>query len=187
MGTPAVFLDRDGVIIEEKHFLIDASQIEFIPGAIEALKSLDDYLKIVISNQSGVARGYFTKNDVELFQNLLAERLSAYGIFINSWRYCPHGPDDNCDCRKPKSGMILQEASRHTIDLSRSWMIGDKRSDIAAGKNAGVKTILVKTGYAGNEPDREEIEPDYWADNLTDAVRIIRADENGNISDLSNG
>jgi D-glycero-D-manno-heptose 1,7-bisphosphate phosphatase len=173
MKRPAIFLDRDGVIIEEKHFLIDASQIEFVPGAIDALKSLDGYLKIVISNQSGVARGFFTGDDVKKFQSILAAILTENGIQIDSWRFCPHGPDDNCQCRKPKPGMILDEAQKFSVDLSKSWMIGDKRSDIAAGKTAGVKTILVKTGYGGSEPDSEQVEPDFKVDDLKKAVEII--------------
>jgi histidinol-phosphate phosphatase family protein len=175
MKQSAIFLDRDGVIIEEKHFLIDDSQIEFVPGAIEALKTLDEYLKIVISNQSGVARGYFTGEDVEKFQSILAGILNKNGIKIDSWRFCPHGPDDDCMCRKPKPGMILDEAQKYSIDLARSWMIGDKRSDIAAGRAAGLKTILVMTGYGGSEPDAEPVEPDFVADNLKMAIEIIRS------------
>jgi D-glycero-D-manno-heptose 1,7-bisphosphate phosphatase len=174
MKLPAVFLDRDGVIIQEKHFLINASEIEFIPGAIEALHSLDEYLKVVISNQSGVARGYFTVNDVEDFQGILATMLSEKGVEINSWRFCPHSPDDNCNCRKPNPGMIIEEAQKLSIDLDKSWMIGDKTSDIAAGRAAGVKTILVRTGYAGKEPGADKISPDYWADDLIMAAAIIK-------------
>lgn len=174
MKQPAIFLDRDGIIIEEKHFLIDASQIEFVPGAIEALRAIDGYLKIVISNQSGVARGFFTEDDVEKFQDKLAGIMRENGIKVDSWRFCPHGPDDNCMCRKPKPGMILDEAQKYNIDLTRSWMIGDKRSDIAAGKAVGLKTILVMTGYGGSEPDAELVEPDFVADNLKMAIEIIK-------------
>jgi D-glycero-D-manno-heptose 1,7-bisphosphate phosphatase len=175
MKRPAIFLDRDGVIIEEKHFLIDSSQIEFVPGAIEALKTIDGYLKIVISNQSGVARGFFTEEDVIKFQSVLAGILTENGIRIDSWRFCPHGPDDNCQCRKPSPGMILDEAGKFSVDLSKSWMIGDKRSDIAAGKAAGLKTILVMTGYGGSEPDSEPVEPDFEVDDLKQAVEIIQS------------
>lgn len=175
MKLPAVFLDRDGVIIQEKHFSINVADIEFIPGAIEALRALAGYLKIVISNQSGVARGYFTCDDVDAFQRVLAFQLAERGVEIASWRFCPHDPNAGCKCRKPKPGMILDEAEKMSVDLAGSWMIGDKTSDIEAGKSAGVKTILVRTGYAGKEPDASSVVPDYSADDLKMAVEIINS------------
>jgi D-glycero-D-manno-heptose 1,7-bisphosphate phosphatase len=171
---PAVFLDRDGVIIRERNFLYDPKSIELIPGAIEAIKNLrDDFKTVVVSNQSGIARGFFSEEDLIRFQGSLDKLLKASGAIISGWYYCPHGPDDGCECRKPLPGMILSAAEEMHIDLTESWMVGDKSSDIGAGKAAGLKTILVKTGYGGKESGATDIESDYVADDLFSAVDII--------------
>ncbi len=173
-GTPAVFLDRDGVIIVEKIFQADLASIQFIPGSIEGLRNLKpEYLKIVISNQSGIGRGYFSLEDALAFNDALDIKLGGAGIEIAAWYFCPHAPEDQCDCRKPKPALIFQAAAEHSIDLAKSWIIGDKSSDVGAGIAAGIKTILVKTGYAGNEPGAESSKPDFIADNLYSAVNII--------------
>lgn len=173
--SPAIFLDRDGVIIVEKNFQADPDSIEFLPQSIKALQNSNKLYKlIIVSNQSGVARGYFTLDDVIAFNNHLDSILKNNDINITGWFFCPHGPDDSCECRKPNTGMILKAASEHGIDLEKSWMIGDKSSDIQAGMNAGLKTILVKTGYGGKEANAYEIVPDFLADNLYDAIEIIK-------------
>lgn len=170
----AVFLDRDGVILEDKHYLVDIKDLEFIPRAIEALKNIpEDYLKIIVSNQSGVGRGYFTINQLHLFNDKLLSELKKHGVFINELYYCPHIPDENCECRKPKTGMFLKAKQQLGIDLSQSWMIGDKSSDIQAGKKISAKTIQVHTGYSGKEPGSSKIEPDYYVESLFQAVEII--------------
>jgi D-glycero-D-manno-heptose 1,7-bisphosphate phosphatase len=177
---PAVFLDRDGVIIVEKDFQIDPDAIKFIPGSLEGLKNLGkDILKVIISNQSGVARGYFTERDVLAFNDALRTKLMDMGIVISGWYFCPHGPGDKCECRKPKPGMFLRAAEELNIDLVQSWMVGDKSSDIAAGAAVGAKTILVGTGYGGKESGAMMIKPDYSADNLYDAVEIIKTATQG--------
>jgi D-glycero-D-manno-heptose 1,7-bisphosphate phosphatase len=170
---PAVFLDRDGVIIKEKNFQSDPKTIEIIPGVIDALLNLNKFIKVVISNQSGVARGYFTEHDVVKFHEELDKFLKDQGIKISAWYFCPHGPDDDCSCRKPRPGMILKAAQELPIDLETSWMVGDKSSDIATGNAAGLNTILVRTGYAGNEPGAKSVRPDYVADDLLAAADII--------------
>jgi len=171
---PAIFLDRDGVIIFEKEFLADPGEIEFIPGSLDGLRMIgDEFMLIVISNQSGVARGYFKESDVLEFNKTLGELLAEYGISVTAWYFCPHGPDSSCACRKPSPGMILQASSQFYVDLERSWMVGDKSSDIAAGRAAGLKTILVRTGYTGREPGGIDIIPDFIADNLYNAVELI--------------
>jgi D-glycero-D-manno-heptose 1,7-bisphosphate phosphatase len=176
---PALFLDRDGVIIVEKNFQIDIKAMEFYSGAVDALRSVDrQFLKIVVSNQSGVARKRFTEDDVRRFNHALAEKLKGEGITIDGWYFCPHGPDDNCPCRKPKPGMLLGAADELSVEIKKSWMIGDKTSDVLAGKSAGLRTILVKTGYAGKEPKAVSVKPDHVADNLYDAVQFI----NGSLS-----
>jgi D-glycero-D-manno-heptose 1,7-bisphosphate phosphatase len=173
---PAVFLDRDGVIIVEKEFQVDPRTIEFIDGSINGLKNLDnDYILAVVSNQSGVARGYFSGDDVITFNLALNAQLGAAGITISGWYFCPHSPEDGCPCRKPQPGMFLRAEKELNIDLGQSWMIGDKTSDIAAGKYIGARTILVETGYGGKEKNALLIEPDFIAANLQEGVGIIKA------------
>ncbi len=104
----------------------------------------------------------------------LDKLLKDRGVKINAWYYCPHGPDDECSCRKPRPGMILKAAQDLPIDLETSWMVGDKSSDIATGNAAGLNTILVRTGYAGKEPGAKNVRPDYVADDLLAAVDIIK-------------
>jgi len=176
---PAIFLDRDGVIIKEKNFLINPDEIKFYPGSIDALRSLgDDYAKVVVSNQSGVSRGYFSENDVKTFNLSLDIALKEFDITIDGWYFCPHGPDDGCECRKPKTGLIVRAADDLGLDLKNSWMIGDKSSDIQAGSSAGLKTILVKTGYGGNEANAVEVFPTFIADDLLAAVAYINGSKN---------
>jgi D-glycero-D-manno-heptose 1,7-bisphosphate phosphatase len=171
---PAIFLDRDGVLIVEKDFVVAPDDIEFYPETIAALNAINGkYLKVVVSNQSGIARGFFSSEDVEKFNVELSKRLIRKGITIDSWRFCPHGPEDNCDCRKPRPGLILESAEKMNIDLKNSWIIGDKSSDIEAGKAAGIKTILVKTGYAGVEPGNIDTVPDFAALNIREAIDYI--------------
>jgi len=171
---PAIFLDRDGVIIKEKNFQIDPDGIEYFPETIAALEKINDaFLKVVISNQSGVARGLFSAEDVEIFNEVLSKKLSENGIAVDGWYFCPHGPDDDCKCRKPQPGMILTAAVELNIDLENSWIIGDKSSDIAAGRSAGVRAILVKTGYGGNEDNVSEAAPIYIANDILEAINYI--------------
>ncbi|OGC90397.1 MAG: hypothetical protein A2W25_02200 [candidate division Zixibacteria bacterium RBG_16_53_22] len=172
--SPAVFLDRDGVIIVEKNFQADPNDIEFIPGSVEGLLKLNPkYLKVVVSNQSGIARGYFSHDEAVAVNQAVDEKLSLSGIRIDAWYFCPHGPDDGCDCRKPRPGLIMKAADELDLELSASWIIGDKSSDIGAGTAAGIRTILVKTGYAGKEPGADDSKPDFTADNLYCAIDII--------------
>ncbi|UCC80112.1 MAG: HAD family hydrolase [Candidatus Zixiibacteriota bacterium] len=171
---PAIFLDRDGVLIVERDFLVDPDDVEFYPETIEALAAVkNDYMKIVISNQSGIARGYFSSEDVERVNSEISRMLGDKGIFIDAWFFCPHGPGDGCSCRKPRPGMILEAAERLNIDLEKSWIIGDKSSDIEAGKASGIKTIMVNTGYGGSEPGASKVDPHYTASNIGDAIEYI--------------
>ena len=174
-----MFLDRDGVIIREKDFQIDIKGIELYPDTLEALSVLDGrYLKVVITNQSGVARGRFSEDDVREFNSVLENMLEDSGIKMDGWYFCPHGPDDDCPCRKPRPGMILRAAEDLSIALEDSWLVGDKSSDIMAGEAAGLKSILLKTGYAGREPGGSNIKPEYLADNLLEAVKIVNGSVN---------
>ena len=147
----AVFLDRDGVIIEDVHFLTSPAQIRVLPGVSDALGTLQGQFSIiVVTNQSGVARGLLSKEDLQVIHEELARRLAAKGAVVDAVYYCPHLPeatiDDyrlECECRKPKPGMLLQAQEDWGIDLARSYVIGDRARDIHAGIEAGVRSILV--------------------------------------------
>ena len=152
----AVFLDRDGTINVEKEYLHKIEDFEFIPGAPEAIKRLKDagFLVVVVSNQSGIARGYFDEEAVERLHRYIQSELAAYGTSIDAFYFCPHHPDKGlgfykraCDCRKGNPGMLLQAAREYDVDLQRSFMVGDKLADIEAGERAGCTSFLVLTGY----------------------------------------
>lgn len=161
-GTkPAVFLDRDGTINVEKDYLYRIEEFEFTPGAVEAIKLLNQagYLVVVVTNQSGVARGYYTEADVATLHRHIDTVLASQGARVDAWYYCPHHDqgkppyNQTCDCRKPMPGMLQQAALDHAIDLTRSWMVGDKPADIDAGQAAGCKPVLVMTGYGAETAD----------------------------------
>jgi D-glycero-D-manno-heptose 1,7-bisphosphate phosphatase len=155
----AVFLDRDGTINVEKEYMYQASDFEFIPGAPEAIRLLNQagIMVVVVTNQSGVARGYYTEDDVVNLHRHIARELERLGAFVDAWLYCPHHPSGRgsyalpCNCRKPLPGMLQEAAVRYDIDLENSTMIGDKLADIEAGQAAGCHTILVRTGYGADE------------------------------------
>lgn len=152
----AVFLDRDGTINLEKDYLYRPEDLEFIPGAPQAIARLNQagLLVIVVTNQSGVARGYFSVEDVNRLHQSMQQRLVEVGAHIDAFYLCPHHPDKglgayrgDCECRKGKPGMLIQAAVEWDIDLPGSFMVGDKESDLAAGIAAGCRSFLVTTGY----------------------------------------
>ena len=137
----AIFFDRDDTIIVDKGYFIKPEDLEFLPGVLSSLLAIQnsDFLLIMVSNQSGIGRGYFTEIDYKAVQARLDELLRANGIIFTEYYYCPHSPDDNCECRKPKPLMALRAAKEFNIDLAESYMIGDKDSDIEFGRNFGAK------------------------------------------------
>jgi D-glycero-D-manno-heptose 1,7-bisphosphate phosphatase len=152
----AFFIDRDGVIVVETDYLGHPDDVEIIPGVAEALKAIKaaGFLAIIVSNQSGVARGYYSESDVELVNHRIVEVLAEQGAVIDAFYHCPHHPkfSGDCDCRKPEPGMLLTAAEDHQIDPAKSYMIGDKISDVEAGRNAGcAESVLIKTGHGINE------------------------------------
>lgn len=155
---PAVFLDRDGTINVEKNYLYRFEDWEWIPGAKEAIRIFNQagYRVVVVSNQAGIARGIFKPSDVERLHLSVQHELASLGITIDAFYYCPHHPDfsGNCICRKPAPGMLVQASLDLNLDLTRSWMIGDKLVDVQAGHAAGVLSVLVRTGYGGGEQKR---------------------------------
>ena len=172
----AVFFDRDGILNEEVGYLDDPDRLQLIPGAAEAMRLLNEagILAIVISNQAGIGRGYFSATTVEAIHERLAEQLAWRDARFDAVYYCPHYPSDGCDCRKPKTGMLVRAAREHGIDLRRAFVVGDKVSDLDAGRRVGCQTVLVLTGYG--EQARETLNkcnfrPGYVATDLCDAVK----------------
>jgi D-glycero-D-manno-heptose 1,7-bisphosphate phosphatase len=173
----AVFLDRDGNLNLEKGYITDPSDIELYPDSGNVLRSLKQlgFLAVVITNQSAIGRGLMSEAQFEQVNAAFREQLQQSGTGYDALYYCPHRPEDDCPCRKPKPGLIFQAARDLGIDLSRSYMIGDKLSDIEAGKRAGCKTILVLTGKGIETAEmikRENaiIQPDTIQACLSDAL-----------------
>lgn len=171
----AIFLDRDGTVNVEfgEGKISSSDMIVLLPNSLEALKVLAklDYKIFLVTNQLGIARGNYTTERFHELNNLLLQQLEPTGISISKTYFCPHAPEDNCGCRKPKPGMLLQAAKEFDIELADSYMVGDRLTDIQAGKSAGTKTILVRTGQ---EPV-ETPEADYTAADLLEAARYIAA------------
>jgi len=179
----AVFLDRDGVVTREPpHYAHRLSQLELIPKSAEAIRLLNEngFLVVMVSNQAGIAHGYYKGEDTERFNQAMCGKLAEEGAHIDAIYYCPHHPEAKidvyrieCECRKPKPGMLKKAAKELEIDLKQSFMIGDKSIDIEAGRRAGCRTILVKTGYGSEEVRRNDVECSYIADDLYHAVKHI--------------
>jgi D-glycero-D-manno-heptose 1,7-bisphosphate phosphatase len=171
MSRPAAFLDRDGTIIEDKGFLGDPAGVEILPTVVEALRLLSrsGFATVVVSNQSGVARGYFDDAAVRAVNGEIVRRLANDGVAIDAWYWCSHY-DAGCECRKPAPGMIRRAASEHGLVVAGGAMVGDRGSDIALAHAVGIPGVLVPgpERYAG--PD-----PDYRAATLLEAARWIVA------------
>ena len=181
----AIFLDRDGTINVLKGFLRKAEDLELLPGVSEAIKRINssEYLAIVATNQPVIARGECTFEELEFIHKKLETLLGKDGAFLNDIFFCPHHPHKgyegevpelkfDCDCRKPKIGMLIKAAEKYNIDLKQSWYVGDTTMDIQTGINAGMRTILVKTGEAGKD-GKYQVKADFEADNLEFAVDKI--------------
>lgn len=182
-----VFLDRDGTLNQEVHYLHKTGDLKLLPGVGRALKLLrqSGYRLVVVTNQAGVARGYFGTEDVENLHRYMDRVLEREGAFIDAYYYCPHHPvhgvgiyKKECSCRKPGIGMFEMAEKRFHIDKAHSFMVGDKLLDVEAGKNYGLASILVGTGY-GREQHDQDVEKgrgflyDYYAEDLMDAARWI--------------
>jgi D-glycero-D-manno-heptose 1,7-bisphosphate phosphatase len=178
----AVFLDRDGTIIEDVGYLNSPQHIKFLPGSIEAIRKLNaaGYKVVVITNQAGIARGLVTEAMLQTIDKVLHKWILTSGAHLDGIYYCPHHPEHGfypykqaCTCRKPHPGLIKKAAKDLKLDLGQSFMVGDKETDIEAGKRAGVKTVRVACN--GIEEDVKEMEPppDHFAHNLLEAVNWI--------------
>ena len=176
---PAVFLDRDGTISEEVGYLNHVSRFRILPGVADAICRLNEagLLVIVVTNQSGVGRGYFPESLVHTVHELMTQQLEAAGAHLDAVYYCPHTSVEGCDCRKPRPGMLDRAALEHSIDLHRSFVVGDRHGDIELARRAGACSILVRTGYGEGEylwnAPKWRLQPDFVAADLADAVHWI--------------
>jgi D-glycero-D-manno-heptose 1,7-bisphosphate phosphatase len=166
----AVFLDRDGTLIEEVNFLSSVDELRLFPYTFEAVKLLKDagFLIIVVTNQSGIGRGIYDEAAMNAIHDEMQLQLEG---MIDAFYFCPHLPCDGCSCRKPSLGMLESAVKDFAIDLSNSWMIGDKKIDVETGVKAGSRTALVMTGYGRSHAKQLDTRPDVLAENLLDAVR----------------
>lgn len=156
MTRPAVFLDRDGTMIHEVQYLRRCDDLTWFPSTIDAIRLLNraGFIVCVTTNQSGVGRGYYTEDDVRAIHERMRQDLEAAGARIDAWFYCPHHPDAVvdalrlvCDCRKPRPGMIRRAADRFSIELGRSFVVGDRLTDVGLAESVGAQGVLVRTGY----------------------------------------
>jgi len=186
---PAVFLDRDGTLIEEVNFLLNEEQIKILPETIEALRLLREagFLLIVVSNQSGVARGFLSEERVEELNRVVFSQMRMLGCVPDAFFSCPSHPlavdqkyRRNLHCRKPETGMAEQAALKFEIDFTHSYAVGDKLADVGLGQNLGGKGALVLTGHGQQEydslSDESEYQPDFIADHVLSAARWIISD-----------
>lgn len=185
----AIFLDKDGTLVYDIPYNVDPSRVRFNDGAIAALRKFKqhDYLLIVVSNQSGVAHGYFSEQTLRALGTHINETLGRRGLKLDDFRYCPHHPAGkiaaysmDCTCRKPKPGLILESARKFDIDLSHSWMIGDILNDVEAGNSAGCRTILINNGNETEWDLADNRKPTAIVGNLLEAAEVI-------VNDGSNG
>lgn len=186
MKRPAVFLDRDGTINEQMGYINHPSRFVLLPGVIEAVKLLNEkgFLAIVVSNQSGVARGYFPSSLVDEVHRQMKRSLDLQGARIDGIFFCPHHPEGplesyrlDCDCRKPRTGLIDQACKSFDIDMRGSYVVGDRVTDLELARRANLPGILVKTGYGIGEIEHvlpgKSLRPHYIARDLLDAARWI--------------
>jgi D-glycero-D-manno-heptose 1,7-bisphosphate phosphatase len=191
MSRRAIFIDRDGTISEEVGYVNHPTRYRVFPFAPQAVKTINEagWLAVLVTNQAGVARGYFKEELIQVIHDQLRQELARGGARLDAIYYCPHHPSVgeppyriDCDCRKPKPGLVTRAAAELDIDLARSWMIGDRYGDTELARNAGTRSALVLTGYGRGEHEYQrgawQHKPDLVAENLLEAVReILRMDD----------
>lgn len=178
----AVFVDRDGTINVDVDFLSSPEQLTLIPRSADAIRTLNELEipVVVITNQSGIARGLYTEDDLHAIHRAMDGMLKQSGASVLDYFYCPHHPTDGiapyvrtCDCRKPKPGMLVQAQKKYGFDLTRSFVIGDKCVDVQAGHAVKATSLQVATGYGSKEKDRCSEGREYYGSDLFDAVQFI--------------
>jgi D-glycero-D-manno-heptose 1,7-bisphosphate phosphatase len=175
----AVFLDRDGTILDEVGYLNHMSRFRMLPGAPQAIRRLNlaGIPVIVVTNQSGIARGFYPEELVHRVHEKMIFELAAAGAHVDGIYFCPHGSESKCECRKPFPGMLQQAAREHGLALEGSGLVSDRHDDIAMGEAARCRTVLVMTGYGRGEyewnRDRWKRQPDFLAEDIGQAVEIL--------------
>lgn len=183
MKRPVVFLDRDGTINEEVGYLNHLSRFRLIPRAAEGIRLLKEagFAVVVVTNQSGIARGFFPASLVEEVHALMREKLAEEGAHLDGIYFCPHHPEEGCPCRKPKPGLVEQAARDLDLDLNRAFVVGDRYTDLLLARNIGARGVLVLTGYGRGELTyylpKLGLKPDLVAEDLFEAARKILAHE----------
>ena len=175
MSKKAIFLDRDGVINKEVNYLYKIENFEFINGVFKSCLYFQNlgYILIIITNQSGISRDFYSDNDFQKLSAWMLEEFSKHGIIIQDTFYCPHGPESKCNCRKPKPGMFIDAKTKYKINMKDSWMIGDSETDIQAANNAGISnTILVRSGHL---IDESKSKSKYIIDSIKQSSKVIKA------------
>jgi D-glycero-D-manno-heptose 1,7-bisphosphate phosphatase len=173
MTIKTIFLDRDGVINKEKNYLNQIQDFEFIEGVFESCRyfTKKGFRIIIITNQSGISRGYYTKDDYETLTKWMLNKFKSQRINILDVFHCPHSPGDSCECRKPLPGMFIKAQEKYNIDMTKSWSIGDKEDDIIAANLSGIKnTILVQSGH---KIITEQSKASYLLKSIKDSIKII--------------
>ena len=173
MTIKTIFLDRDGVINKEKNYLYKINDFEFIEGVFDACQQLQklNYKIIIVTNQSGIFRGYYTESDFKKINDWMIGQFNLNHISILDTFHCPHGPKSQCECRKPKPGMLLKAQKKYNIDMKKSWLIGDKEDDITAANQSGIKnTILVRSGHYADESISNA---KYLIKSINDSTKVI--------------
>ncbi|MDR3112033.1 MAG: HAD family hydrolase [Elusimicrobiota bacterium] len=178
MKVPAVFLDRDGTLIYDKHYLKVPQQVKLYAYCAESINKLKNagYKVIVVTNQSGIARGMFSEHELGKVHDYFVKMLEMQGAKVDDIFYCPHIDEDNCKCRKPKTGMVLQAQKKHGIDIKKSFVVGDHIRDYQLGFNMGGKGILILTGHGKKQVQKipnESIKPFAICRTLKQAVNLI--------------
>ena len=170
-----VMLDRDGTVIKECHYLSEPGQVELLPGVGEGLRQLQEMGLglVLLTNQSGLNRGYFGWEEVERVHQVLRELLEVEGVELEGIFICPHRPEEGCGCRKPEPGLVDQAAQEMGFDPQAGFLIGDKGCDIDVGKRVGAQTFLVRTGYGAQLEAEGDIRPDFVVDDVRGAVPVI--------------
>ena len=171
-----VVLDRDGTINVECEYLLDPDQVELLPGAANGLRQLSEMGLglVVITNQSAIGRGFFDEARLALIHQRLCELLEAEGVYLDGIYFCPHTPEDDCPCRKPRPGLLELAAQELDFDPQACFVIGDKAIDIELGQRVGATTFLVRTGYGAQVAAENTVIPDYVVDDVWDAAQVIK-------------